>query len=57
MTQQESDQERVPLSRIGGVVQGGSTKTPREREEMNRQHVGRDDLDKPEGALPPQKGR
>jgi hypothetical protein len=57
MTQSKLDQlwEHAALSRIGGVVQGGSTKTPREREAMDRQHEGRDDLDKPEGALPPQK--
>lgn len=43
------------LSRIGGGVQGGSTKTPREQEAMDRKHVGRDDPDHPEGGLPPQK--
>jgi hypothetical protein len=57
MAQQKLDQlwEHATLTRIGGVVQGGSTKTPREQEEMNRKHVGRDAAHQPEGALPPQK--
>jgi hypothetical protein len=57
MAQQKLDQlwEHATLTRIGGVVQGGSTKTPREQEEMNRKHMGRDAADQPEGALPPQK--
>jgi hypothetical protein len=56
MTQEQLDQmwEPTALSRIGGGAQGGSTRTPREREEMNRKHPGRDDLDKPAGAVPPQ---
>lgn len=57
MAQQNLDRlwEPTALTRIGGGVQGGSTKTPRELEEMDRQHVGRDKDDLPEGALPPQK--
>jgi hypothetical protein len=57
MTQKELDQlwEHAALSRIGGVVQGGSTKTPRELEAEDRKHQGRDDLDKAAGAVPPQK--
>ncbi len=56
MAQHELDRvwEHATLSRIGGGVQGGSTKTPREQEEMNRKHEGRDEHDLPEGALPPQ---
>ena len=55
MAQQGFDRlwEPSTLSRIGGGAQGGSTKTPRERAELDRQHEGRD-LDRPEGALPPQ---
>jgi hypothetical protein len=56
MTQHKLDQlwEPAVLSRIGGAAQGGSTKTPREREAMNREHEGRDKADASEGALPPQ---
>lgn len=57
MTQPKLDQlwEHATLSRIGGVVQGGSAKTPREQESLDRKHPGRDDPDQPAGALPPQK--
>ena len=56
MAQQNLDRlsDYGTLSRIGGGAQGGSTKTPREQEEMNRKHAGRDEHDQPEGALPPQ---
>ena len=55
MAQQRLDQlwEHATLARIGGAAQGGSTKTPREQEAMDRKHEGRDD--QPAGALPPQK--
>jgi hypothetical protein len=57
MKQHELDRpwESAALSRIGGGAQGGSTKTPRELEAEDRRHEGRDDLDKPAGAVPPQK--
>lgn len=56
MPQNKFDQlwDPSPLARIGGSVQGGSAKTPREQAEMNREHEGRDDRKPPEGALPPQ---
>ncbi len=43
------------LALIGGAAQGGSAKTPREQEKMNRTHEGRDKTHAPGASLPPQK--
>jgi hypothetical protein len=57
MAQNHLDRLSEPstLARIGGAAQGGSAKTPRERENMNHTHEGRDKTDAPEASLPPQK--
>lgn len=39
------------MCRMGGAANGGSAKTPEERERLDQEHQGKD-LDKPAGANP-----